>query len=203
MASIPPSLAFPFFSFLILLLSGYCGCVFALDSGEIAALQDMQDEWGSQLQWTGEPSCNWPGVSCNSAGSVNKLILMFKGLTGTIPESVGNLLALLQLYVSLSISFLRVVWLINFFFYTAIWKAINWLGRFQKALESWFNSINCMFHLLTSLETMPDPGMSVNCGFIAICKVINCQEPSQIPLIIWRNSTNCMSHLFSKMFTRT
>jgi len=45
----------------------------ALDDGEVTALKDMQAEWGTQLGWTGSPSCNWTGVSCNTEGNVIEL----------------------------------------------------------------------------------------------------------------------------------
>ena len=35
----------------------------ALDLGEIIALKDTQAEWGTQLGWTGSPSCTLSGVS--------------------------------------------------------------------------------------------------------------------------------------------
>jgi hypothetical protein len=44
--------------------------VHALDAGEVVALKDMQLEWGQQLGWTGAPSCEWTGITCNSMGHV-------------------------------------------------------------------------------------------------------------------------------------
>jgi hypothetical protein len=55
---------------LILLLTPQPKWVFALDPGEITALADMQAEWGSQLGWTGAPSCSWKRVTCDSNGNV-------------------------------------------------------------------------------------------------------------------------------------
>lgn len=49
----------------------------ALSDGEIVALKDMQAEWGSQLGWTGSPSCSWSGVICDSLGNVIKLYVLF------------------------------------------------------------------------------------------------------------------------------
>ena len=47
--------------------------VTALDTGEVTALKDMQAEWGTQLGWTGAPSCQWKGVTCDSSGHVTRL----------------------------------------------------------------------------------------------------------------------------------
>ena len=47
--------------------------VTALDAGEVMALTDMQQEWGSQLGWTGSPTCNWNGLRCDSNGHVDQL----------------------------------------------------------------------------------------------------------------------------------
>ena len=44
--------------------------VVALDAGEVMALTDMQQEWGSRLRWTGSPSCNWNYLYCDSNGHV-------------------------------------------------------------------------------------------------------------------------------------
>lgn len=51
--------------------------VFALDSGEIVALKDMQAEWGAQLGWTGPPSCSWYGIICDSNGNVVQMCVFF------------------------------------------------------------------------------------------------------------------------------
>lgn len=51
--------------------------VYALSSGEIVALKDMQAEWGNQLGWTGSPSCNWSWITCDSNGNVVKLYFIF------------------------------------------------------------------------------------------------------------------------------
>ena len=45
----------------------------ALSDGEIIALKDMQLEWGTQLGWTGSPSCDWRGIACNGYGNVIQL----------------------------------------------------------------------------------------------------------------------------------
>ena len=50
----------------------------ALDGGEVTALKDMQAEWGTQLGWTGSPSCSWIGVHCNSEGNVVDLYVLFQ-----------------------------------------------------------------------------------------------------------------------------
>ena len=42
----------------------------ALSAGEVVALKDMQAEWGPQMNWTGIPSCSWPGIICDAAGNV-------------------------------------------------------------------------------------------------------------------------------------
>ena len=47
--------------------------VVALNPGEVTTLKDMQREWGSQLGWTGSPSCNWKGVICDSDGHIAQL----------------------------------------------------------------------------------------------------------------------------------
>jgi hypothetical protein len=47
--------------------------VHALDSGEVVALKDMQLEWGQQLGWTGAPSCEWAGITCDGEGYVVEL----------------------------------------------------------------------------------------------------------------------------------
>lgn len=94
------SLPLLFISLLVLLVCDHCGSILALDAGEIVALKDMQAEWGSQLGWTGNPSCNWQGIQCDNAGNVFDMILYSQGLTGMIPDSIGNLFALFQLYVS-------------------------------------------------------------------------------------------------------
>ena len=47
--------------------------VVAMDAGEVATLNDMQKEWGSQLGWTGYPSCEWNGVICDSDQHVVQL----------------------------------------------------------------------------------------------------------------------------------
>ena len=100
----------------------------ALDDGEVSALKDMQAEWGTQLGWTGSPSCSWNGVTCNQKGNVFELYVLFlfheatnpnspqlstqtslfivilfrdlssNQLSGTIPSSIGNLAQLLFLY---------------------------------------------------------------------------------------------------------
>ena len=48
-----------------------------LDAGEVAALKDMQAEWGTQLGWRGSPSCFWNGVYCDSEGNVIELYVLF------------------------------------------------------------------------------------------------------------------------------
>ena len=51
----------------------------ALDDGEVSALKDMQAEWGTQLGWTGSPSCSsWNGVYCDSEGNVIELYVLFQ-----------------------------------------------------------------------------------------------------------------------------
>jgi hypothetical protein len=47
--------------------------VHALDAGEVVALKDTQLEWGQQLGWTGAPSCEWAGITCNSKRHVVRL----------------------------------------------------------------------------------------------------------------------------------
>ena len=41
-------------------------------------VKDMQAEWGTQLGWTGSPSCSWIGVHCNSEGNVVDLYVLFQ-----------------------------------------------------------------------------------------------------------------------------
>jgi hypothetical protein len=54
----------------LLLLCLVATGVHALDAGEVVALKDMQLEWGQQLGWTGAPSCEWTGISCDDEGHV-------------------------------------------------------------------------------------------------------------------------------------
>jgi hypothetical protein len=54
----------------LLLLCLVASGVHALDAGEVEALKDMQLEWGRKLRWTGAPSCEWAGITCNSIGHV-------------------------------------------------------------------------------------------------------------------------------------
>ena len=61
--------------------------VSALDAGEVIALKDMQAEWGTQLGWTGSPSCNlWNGVYCNLEGHVFELYVLFQFHRATNPH---------------------------------------------------------------------------------------------------------------------
>ena len=116
---IPPSLSILSISLFFLLLSScHFGSVLALTSGEIVALKDMQAEWGTQLNWIGAPSCDWLGISCDDSGDVTQLklvYLVYPGLFGTIPDSIGNLFALQELYVKL----LREIWLSNWGLFTS------------------------------------------------------------------------------------
>ena len=59
--------------------------VSALDAGEVSALKDMQAEWGTQLGWTGSPSCSWKGVICDSEGNVFELYVLFQFHEATCP----------------------------------------------------------------------------------------------------------------------
>src|SRR3989338_11561733 len=61
--------------------------VSALDDGEVSALKDMQAEWGTQLGWTGSPSCSWNGVTCNQKGNVFELYVLFLFHEATNPNS--------------------------------------------------------------------------------------------------------------------
>eukprot|EP00007_Cunea_sp_BSH-02190019_P002761 CAMPEP_0174246184 /NCGR_PEP_ID=MMETSP0417-20130205/41945_1 /TAXON_ID=242541 /ORGANISM="Mayorella sp, Strain BSH-02190019" /LENGTH=409 /DNA_ID=CAMNT_0015326037 /DNA_START=47 /DNA_END=1278 /DNA_ORIENTATION=- len=79
---------------LLLLLLAFAPHAQALDAGEIEALKDMQAEWGRQLGWTGAPNCSWTGVTCNSAGHVVELNLSLNQLSGSIPDSIGNMQSL-------------------------------------------------------------------------------------------------------------
>ena len=79
-----------FFSFLPLFLAFHLLCcqpdsILALDPGEIVGLKDMQAEWGTQLGWTGSPSCQWKGVTCNLFGNVIALYV-FSGFRKTQKE---------------------------------------------------------------------------------------------------------------------
>src|SRR3989338_3304466 len=58
----------------------------ALDAGEVIALKDMQAEWGTQLGWTGSPSCTWNEVSCDSEGNVIGLYVLFQFHETTNPH---------------------------------------------------------------------------------------------------------------------
>mmetsp|Transcript_40489 Transcript_40489/g.101884 ORF Transcript_40489/g.101884 Transcript_40489/m.101884 type:complete len:122 (-) Transcript_40489:287-652(-) len=84
---------------LLLLLLAFAPHAQALDAGEIEALKDMQAEWGRQLGWTGVPSCSWTGVVCNDAGHVVQLYLWNNQLSGSIPESIGNMQSLYNLFL--------------------------------------------------------------------------------------------------------
>ena len=48
----------------------------ALSAGEVVALKDMQAEWGPQMNWTGIPSCSWPGIICDAAGNVIQMYVL-------------------------------------------------------------------------------------------------------------------------------
>ena len=53
--------------------------VFPLTANEIIALKDMYVEWGFKLGWTGYPSCNWIGITCDNAnGNVVRVFVKFK-----------------------------------------------------------------------------------------------------------------------------
>ena len=60
--------------------------VSALDAGEVSALKDMQAEWGTQLGWTGSPSCSWNGVTCDPEGNVIGLYVLFQLHEATNPH---------------------------------------------------------------------------------------------------------------------
>ena len=62
----------------------------ALDAGEVTALKDMQAEWGTQLGWTGSPSCTWYGVTCDSEGNVIDLYVLFQFHETTNPHQNPN-----------------------------------------------------------------------------------------------------------------
>jgi hypothetical protein len=64
----------------------------ALSTGEIAALQDMQQQWGSQLGWTGQPSCSWQHVRCDASQHVVSLTFVNLPLGGSLPASLGELM---------------------------------------------------------------------------------------------------------------
>ena len=49
---------------------------------------------------TGIDHCNWRHVSCNSDGYVTLLLLSDNQLRGPIPEAIGNLVNLEQLYLN-------------------------------------------------------------------------------------------------------
>ena len=64
----------------------------ALDSYEVAALKDLQAQFGTALLWSGEPSCKWNGVSCTSDSHVTSLDLgAGNPISGYLPPSIGNL----------------------------------------------------------------------------------------------------------------
>ena len=87
----------PFLTYLVL-LSGL-SLVAALYPTEIIALQDMQAEWGPQLDWYGTPSCSWAHLTCDANLNVVVLSLSSNFLKGTIPDSIGNLVYLQGLYM--------------------------------------------------------------------------------------------------------
>ena len=70
-------------------------------SKQYVTLTDMYNEWGSILNWALPVSSacngNWTGISCNTENDVVVIDLYSKKLTGTIPNSIGNLNSLTQL----------------------------------------------------------------------------------------------------------
>lgn len=65
--------------------------------GDRQALVDLYnstngDQWTNNSGWlSGNPSSSWFGVEVNSSGRVVKLDLFKNNLSGTLPESIGNL----------------------------------------------------------------------------------------------------------------
>ena len=75
---------------LVMMLMIICATqVNALGPGEVSTLKDMQAEWGTQLGWTGSPSCNWTGVSCDSEGNVIELYVLFQLHEATNPHQIS------------------------------------------------------------------------------------------------------------------
>ncbi len=75
-----------------------------LSSSEIYYQETQQDvlvslynstggaSWNNNSGWLStDPVCTWNGVSCDGSGNVTSLILSWNNLSGTIPDSIGNL----------------------------------------------------------------------------------------------------------------
>ena len=82
-----------------------CSSVSEIPQSECQALVDLYDStnganWTTKTGWkqTTTP-CTWYGVTC-SGGHVTQLELSNNQLSGSIPESIGNLSQLSQLYLS-------------------------------------------------------------------------------------------------------
>ncbi|KAJ8759844.1 hypothetical protein K2173_009945 [Erythroxylum novogranatense] len=63
---------------------------------EAKALLNWKSTLDNQSQlvlssWAGNSPCDWKGITCDSSGSVAYFNLSHHGLTGKIPESIGNL----------------------------------------------------------------------------------------------------------------
>ena len=72
-------------------------------SGQEIILTDMYNEWGKQLKWTlpvSSACTNWNGITCNVKNEIILIDLHNKLLTGTIPNSIGYLNVLTQLYLN-------------------------------------------------------------------------------------------------------
>ncbi|KAH7427551.1 hypothetical protein KP509_10G048900 [Ceratopteris richardii] len=79
----------------VLLLALQLGVSYsAVNNQDLAALQAIQQTWApTPFSWSGDPCESlWFGITCDSTGSsVIKLFLQNCGLTGAIPDEIGNL----------------------------------------------------------------------------------------------------------------
>ena len=80
-----------------------CGDDTVLDRNVLIALYNSTGgtSWKTSTNWlTGEPLESWFGVSVNSEGRVDSLVLEENNLNGTVPASLGNLTDLLTMDLS-------------------------------------------------------------------------------------------------------
>jgi hypothetical protein len=84
-----------------------CDAQAAISLQERSALIDLYNStngpnWTSHSGWLGAvgTECNWYGVTCNAGSTVIYLSFNFNQLNGTIPDSLGNLINILEIDLS-------------------------------------------------------------------------------------------------------